>query len=266
MGRMRFTVLISDRCRRSLVTMATAAFLVVPSFGVGMLVAASPAQAAPAMTFTPKGPFKGGEVVQVSFTGYAAGAPVAIGVCPQGRNVTGPGDCAPSKTGASRLVTADASGKGTGKITIPLGPLKNIKVPAESCGPAKADGCTMGASAIDGSGQAPIIVIKYAAAAAPTKTATKTTTKTTTTAPKTTTTAPKTTTTAPTTTGTTTGSGTGTGATSATGSTPTGTTTALPKTGPRETALVGFAGLLLLQIGLIFAVRAVRASPRRMSV
>jgi len=262
MGRMRFTVLISDRCRRSLVTMATAAFLVVPSIGVGLLVAASPAQAAPAMTFTPKGPFKGGEVVQVSFTGYAAGAPVAIGVCPQGRNVTGPGDCAPSKTGASRLVTADASGKGTGKITIPLGPLKNIKVPAESCGPAKADGCTMGASAIDGSGEAPLIIIKYAAATAPAKTAPKTTT----TAPKTTTTAPKTTTTAPTTTGTTTGSGTGTGATSATGSTPTGTTTALPKTGPRETALVGFAGLLLLQIGLIFAVRAVRASPRRMSV
>jgi len=247
------------------VALATAALLVVPSIGAALVVSASPAQAAPQMTFTPQGPFKGGETVTVTFSGYAASAPVAIGVCPAGRNVTGPGDCAPSKTGASRLVTADAGGKGTGKIKIPLGPLKNIKAPAESCGPAKADSCTMGASAIDGSGQAPIIVIKYAAAAAPTKTATKTTTKTTTTAPKTTTTAPKTTTTAPTTTGTTTGTATGTGATT-TGAAPTGTTTALPKTGPRETALVGFAGLLLLQIGLIFAVRAARSSPRRMPV
>jgi len=244
--------------------LAVAAAVVLATGGM-LVVGISPAQAAPAMTFTPKGPFKGGEVVQVSFTGYAAGAPVAIGVCPQGRNVTGPGDCAPSKTGASRLVTADASGKGTGKIKIPIGPLKNIKAPKEDCGPAKANGCTMGASAIDGSGEAPLIVIRYAAAAAaaaPAKAAPRTTT----TAPRTTTTAPRTTTTAPTTTGTTTGTASGTGTSGATGSTTAGTPTALPKTGPRETALVGFAGLLLLQIGLIFAVRSVRASPRRMSV
>jgi len=244
--------------------LAVAAAVVLATGGM-LVVGISPAQAAPAMTFTPKGPFKGGEIVQVSFTGYAAGAPVAIGVCPQGRNVTGPGDCAPSKTGASRLVTADASGKGTGKIKIPIGPLKNIKAPKEDCGPAKANGCTMGASAIDGSGEAPLIVIRYAAAAAaaaPAKAAPRTTT----TAPRTTTTAPRTTTTAPTTTGTTTGTASGTGTSGATGSTTAGTPTALPKTGPRETALVGFAGLLLLQIGLIFAVRSVRASPRRMSV
>lgn len=241
--------------------LAVAAAMVLGTGGL-LVVGVSPAQAAPAMTFTPKGPFKGGETVTVSFTGYRADAPVAIGVCPAGRNVTGPGDCAPSKTGASRLVVADATGKGTGKIKIPLGPLQNIKVPKENCGPAKADSCTMGASAIDGSGEAPLIVIRYAAAAAPAKAAPRTTT----TAPRTTTTAPRTTTTAPTTTGTTTGTASGTGTSGATGSTTAGTPTALPKTGPRETALVGFAGLLLLQIGLIFAVRAVRASPRRMSV
>jgi len=260
MDRTRLIAPASHRSRRLFVALATSALLVVPSIGAALVVSASPAQAAPQMTFTPQGPFKGGETVTVTFSGYAAAAPVAIGVCPAGRNVTGPGDCAPARTGASRLVTADASGKGTGKIKIPLGPLKNIKAPAESCGPARADSCTMGASAIDGSGQAPIIVIKFAAAAAPAKAAPRTTT----TAPRTTTTAPRTTTTAPTTTGT--GTGTGTGASGATGSTTTGTTTALPKTGPRETALVGFAGLALLQIGLIFAVRAARSSPRRMSV
>jgi LPXTG-motif cell wall-anchored protein len=38
---------------------------------------------------------------------------------------------------------------------------------------------------------------------------------------------------------------------------------ALPKTGPKETAILALFGLALFQIGLIFAVRAARATPRR---
>jgi len=239
MGRMRFTVLISDRSRRSLVTMAAAAFLVVPSIGVGLLVTASPAQAAPAMTFTPKGPFKGGEIVQVSFSGYAAGAPVAIGVCPQGRNVTGPGDCGRTKSGNSRLVTADASGKGTGKIKIPIGPLNNLKAPKENCGPAKADGCTMGASAIDGSGQAPLVTIRYATVAAtPKPSATpKPTTRATPTAEPTDDVSPQ-------------------------PKPPVGNDD-LADTGPSSTGWMALVGFGALQIGLIAAVRAARATPAR---
>jgi hypothetical protein len=211
---------------------AVAAAMLLATGGM-LVVGISPAQAAPQLSFTPTGPFKGGETVTVTFSGYAAGAPVAIGVCPQGRNVTGPGDCAPSKTGASRLVTADASGKGTGKIKIPIGPLKNIKAPAESCGPAKADGCTMGASAIDGSGQAPVILIKYATAAAtPSASATATAT-----AEPTDEATPE----------------------------PTASTDDdnLADTGPSSTGWMALLGLGVLQIGLIAAVRAARAGPGR---
>jgi LPXTG-motif cell wall-anchored protein len=38
---------------------------------------------------------------------------------------------------------------------------------------------------------------------------------------------------------------------------------ALPKTGPRETMIMALVGFALLQVGLIFAIRASRSTPRR---
>jgi len=221
---------------KKVVALASAAALASSGLLLVGLAAPTAAQAAgQTMTITPAGPYKGGEKVTVSVKGFSPNAPVALGLCKKGRVASGPGDCAASKTGASRLIQANAQGEGTGAITMVVGSIGNSKPPADSCGPKNP--CVMGAANITNAKEAVNTNVAYVGA---------TTTKKTTTAPKTTTTAPKTTTTAPNTTAT--------------------TPQSLPKTGPKETLIIGLLGLALFQIGLIFAVRAVRSSPRRMSI
>ena len=202
---------------------------------LGGVVGASAAHAAgQTMNITPAGPYKGGEVVVVTVNGFSPKAPVAIGLCKKGRKATGPGDCAASKTGGSRLIQANASGVGTGKITILVGPIGNSKPPFDSCGPKNP--CYMGAANITNAKEQIQKPIAYVGAVSSTST-TKTTT--------------------------------GTGTSSGSTATVTKTTTksaALPKTGPKDTLIIGLLGLVLFQIGLIFSVRAVRSAPRRVSV
>jgi len=190
-------------------------------------IAVSPAQAATqTITVTPNTGLKGGQVVTVTYSGFSPNAPVALGVCPTGRKVQGPGDCGRSKNGNSKLTTADASGKGTAQITIPEGALGNATPPAAKC-PA----CSMGATNIGNAKEAADVELKYASAGGAAKAAT---------APKTTTqksTAKK-----------------------------AAAKTALAKTGPRETMIMALVGFALLQVGLVFAVRANRSAPRRTAV
>lgn len=187
-------------------------------------IAVSPAQAAgQTITVTPNTGLKGGQVVSVTYSGFSPNAPVALGVCPTGRAVKGPGDCGRSKNGNSKLTTADASGKGTAQITVPEGALGNATPPAAKCPP-----CSMGATNISNAAETANVELKYATAGGAAKAATtpKTTTPKAATAPK----------------------------------------AALAKTGPRETMIMALVGFALLQVGLVFAVRANRSAPRRSAV
>lgn len=247
---------------------AASAFAAVLATGglmvVGLAVAPA-AQAATKIVITPAGPYKGGQQVTVKASGYTAGAPVAIGQCKKGRAVTGPGDCSPSKTGGAKLTTIGADGSVTVSVKIIVGSIQNTKPPVDSCGPNNP--CVLAATNISDNKETFEVNLTYVGAAATTKTPAKTTTtKTTTTTKKTTTTAPSTSTS--TSTSTSSGGSTSSGAstTQSTGSTTAADTGSLPKTGPRETALIALAGLAIFQLGLIVAVRAARATPRRISL
>jgi hypothetical protein len=234
---------------RTLTRLGAAAAAAVLAVGGAVVVTASPAMAAPTIKVSPAGPYKGGDKVEVSLAGFSPNAPVAVGLIAASRfPAEGPGDACASKLGCSALTVADASGAVKKTLTIVEGPIENSKAPAESCGPD--DACVIGAANINNPAETVKFDIKYAAAAPAAK-------KTTTTEKSATTSgggsATRTTTT---TTAVEAGSGTDTATDTAT----------LPQTGPTETLVVGLLGLAVFQIGLIFAVRAFRSNPRRMSV
>ena len=166
---------------------------------------------------SPNTGLRGGQVVTVTYSGYSPNGPIALGVCPTGRKVTGPGDCGRSKNGNSKLTTADASGKGSAQITIPQGALGNATPPAAKCPP-----CSMGATNIGNASETANVELNYASTSAPAavkKTVVKTK-----------------------------------------------VAKDLAKTGPRETIILALIGFGLLQVGLVFAVRATRSAPRRTAV
>jgi hypothetical protein len=194
--------------------------LLAAAGAVAMVAAAAvvgisaPAQAAgQTVKVSPNSNLKGGQVVTVTYSGFSPKAPVAVGACPTGRKVTGPGDCGRSKNGFSKLTQADASGSGTAQITVPKGALGNATPPSAKCPP-----CSIGASNIANAAEAATPVeLNYAgsgtkAAVAPKAKAAK---------------------------------------------------TKLASTGPRETLITALIGFGLLQLGLVFAVRASRSAPRR---
>ena len=210
---------------------------------VAGVVAPSAAQAAEGtqtISVTPAGPYKGGEKVTIVAKGFNPNEPVAIGQCPVGRPIKGPGVCGATKLSGAKLTTANAQGVATVQLKIVVGSLQNTVPPIASCGPKNA--CYMSATSISNpkntTGTAGTVAprnfeLTYVGATV-TKKATTKTTKTTTTKTET-----------------------------ATSNATTTKPAALPKTGPKETAILALFGLALFQIGLIFAVRAARATPRR---
>ena len=207
---------------------------------VAGVVAPSAAQAAEGtqtISVTPAGPYKGGEKVTIVAKGFNPNEPVAIGQCPVGRPIKGPGVCGATKLSGAKLTTANAQGVATVQLKIIVGSLENTVPPIASCGPKNA--CYMSATSISNpkntTGTAGTVAprnfeLTYVGATVTKKATTKTTkTKTDTATSNATTTKPA----------------------------------ALPKTGPKETAILALFGLVLFQIGLIFAVRAARATPRR---
>ncbi len=220
----------------------------VLSAGISLVAAGaapSAAQAAPndgkqTITVTPGGPYKGGEKVTIVAKGFSPNVPVAIGQCPVGRPIKGPGVCGATKLSGAKLTTANAQGVATVQLKIIVGSLQNTLAPEAFCGPKNP--CYMSATCISNAkettGTAGTVAprnfeLTYVGATVAKKTTTKaTTTKT---------------------------------ETSTSNATTTKTTkaAALPKTGPKETAILALFGLALFQIGLIFAVRATRATPRR---
>jgi LPXTG-motif cell wall-anchored protein len=208
---------------------------------VAGVVAPSAAQAAEGtqtISVTPAGPYKGGEKVTIVAKGFNPNEPVAIGQCPVGRPIKGPGVCGATKLSGAKLTTANAQGVATVQLKIIVGSIQNTVPPIASCGPKNA--CYMSATSISNpkntTGTAGTVAprnfeLKYVGATVTKKATTKkaTTTKTETSTSNATTTKPA----------------------------------ALPKTGPKETAILALFGLALFQVGLIFAVRSARATPRR---
>ena len=189
------------------------------------------------ISVTPAGPYKGGEKVTIVAKGFEPNEPVAIGQCPVGRPIKGPGVCGATKLSGAKLTQANAQGVATVQLKIIVGSLENTVPPTASCGPKNA--CYMSATSIsnikNSTGTAGTVApnnfeLTYVGATVTKKATTKTTTT------KTETATSNATTTKP---------------------------AALPKTGPKETAILALFGLALFQIGLIFAVRSARATPRR---
>ncbi|MCX6418809.1 MAG: LPXTG cell wall anchor domain-containing protein [Actinobacteria bacterium] len=187
------------------------------------------------ISVTPAGPYKGGEKVTIVAKGFSPNVPVAIGQCPVGRPIKGPGVCGATKLDGAKLTTANAQGVATVKLTIIVGSLQNTVPPDASCGPKNP--CYMSATCISNAKETTGALgtvaprnfeLTYVGATVAKKTTTKTETS-----------------------------------TSNATTTKTTKAAALPKTGPKETAILALFGLALFQIGLIFAVRATRATPRR---
>jgi LPXTG-motif cell wall-anchored protein len=205
--------------------------------GVAAPSAAQAAEGTQTISVTPAGPYKGGEKVTVVAKGFSPNAPVAIGQCPVGRPIKGPGVCGATKLSGAKLTQANAQGVATVQLKIIVGSLENTVPPIESCGPKNP--CYMSATGIanvkETTGTAGTVAprnfeLKYVGATVTKKATTKaTTTKTKTSTSNAATTKPAT----------------------------------LPKTGPKETAILALFGLALFQVGLIFAVRSARATPRR---
>ena len=205
-----------------------AALVIAASVVTGM---AGSAAATPALSVTPAGPYTNLQKVTVTSSGWPAKAPVAIGVCPAGKPLTGPADCGLSKLGASVLTSANASGTATTTLTIIEGNLQASAYPGYSCN--NVTKCAIASANISAgkNGFQPTYALTYkggggTGAVVVTKTPT---TKAPTTDPK----ASK--------------------------------AKVLAHTGPRQTMILGLIGLAILQIGFIFAVRASRAAPRRIA-
>ena len=98
------------------------------------------------ISVTPAGPYKGGEKVTIVAKGFSPNVPVAIGQCPVGRPIKGPGVCGATKLDGAKLTTANAQGVATVKLTIIVGSLQNTVPPDASCGPKNP--CYMSATCI----------------------------------------------------------------------------------------------------------------------
>src|SRR6478735_85635 len=131
--------------------------VVVVFAGAAVIGLAGPAAAAPSITVTPNSDLKDGDKVQVTVSGFSPSAPVAVGVCPTGRPLKGSGDCGPSKKGASKLLSADASGKASATLTVIEGTLGNLTPPKASCPP-----CSISAANIAKPGETATTKLNYA--------------------------------------------------------------------------------------------------------
>ena len=225
--------------------------------GVAAPSAAQAVDGVQTITVTPAGPYKGGEKVTIVAKGFSPNVPVAIGQCPVGRPINGPGVCGATKLSGAKLTTADAEGVATVQLKIIVGSLQNTVAPEAFCGPKNP--CYMSATCISNAKETTGVLGTVAPRNFELKYVDTTVTKKTTTKTETSTTKAKSSTADTTTADTTTSGATTSGATT----TKTTKAAALPKTGPKETAILALFGLALFQIGLIFAVRATRATPRR---
>jgi hypothetical protein len=200
--------------------------------GGSMVGFATPALAEPTITVEPNENLKAGDEITVTVTGFGANKPIAVGIGAKDRVATGPGDGGRGKNGNSDLTTSDANGSSTAKLLVPVGPLGNLTPPAVSCPPCQVNATDISSAGNpDGPIRAKSVVLNYASeAAAPKKKAAASNAD---------------------------------AADGAAASNADSGADSLASTGPRETAVLALAAFLMLQIGVVLAVRAARSTPRR---
>ena len=88
----------------------------------------------PTLTYTPAGPVEGGDVVEVSISGFTPFDPVVVALVAADRfPFDGPGDVCPASRGCSNLLVVDDVGAAVATLTIVEGPMGNTAAPEERC-------------------------------------------------------------------------------------------------------------------------------------
>jgi hypothetical protein len=205
------------------------------------LVPSTPADAEPLLTVTPNIDLRGGDKIQVNVTGMPPNTTLAIGVCQVGRAASGPGDCADTLTGASTLAMSDSGGNASTVLTVIEGPANNSVPPTYRCGPDSP--CEVRASTIgDANEQVARQQLVYRGAAS-VSTVAQTSVDTAGTVD--------------------TGAGESAVPAKQAKKQARQQAAALSETGPRDVLVMSLVGVVLLQIGLMLSVRAVRSRPSR---
>ena len=191
--------------------------------GAGALIGASPAQAAPSVTVTPNSNLKGGDVVTVTYQGFSPNAPVAVGVCPTPRIDKITGPGDCGRSKNGHSKLTTADASGKGTAQITI---PQGKLDNATPPAATCPPCSIGLTNIGNQAEKANVELKYASAggnAAPEPKAK----------------APD------------------------DSAAPPAEPKELVQTGPRETLITALIGFSLFQLGLMFADRAHRSSPRR---
>lgn len=101
----------------------------------------------PRFTTTPARPWRKGKRVKVKFAGFPANLTMLIAVCRAGTDLSrggeAIGDCAPFAGPSSEFSRTNASGSGTGKVTILKGKLNATNWPGYRCGNTKKTKCVL---------------------------------------------------------------------------------------------------------------------------
>jgi hypothetical protein len=135
-------------------TGAASATSAAPSSAASGTVAAASAPAAvgaltirPRYTTKPGSPYRKGQRVKVTFAGFPANLTLLLSVCRAGTDLSrggeAIGDCAPFAGPSSEFSRTDASGRGTGKVTILKGSLNATNWPGYRCGTTKKTKCVL---------------------------------------------------------------------------------------------------------------------------
>lgn len=101
----------------------------------------------PRYTTKPKAPYRKGQRIKVKFAGFPANLTMLVAVCRAGTDLSrggeAIGDCAPFAGPSSEFSRTNASGAGTGKVTILKGKLNATNWPGYRCGSTKKTRCVL---------------------------------------------------------------------------------------------------------------------------
>jgi hypothetical protein len=248
--------------RRAAARSALVALIAAPV----LVLSAGVASADPGITVDPTGPLAAGATVTVTASGFTPSTTVVVAQClPDGSGaVASPLQCADASTGSSTVAAVDAQGAFTATLTITVGDIRS----GVSC---TGDACVIGAISTATTADQALAPVSLtgsgtslpAPTATPSSTPSATPSSTPSAEPSTTptpepsssepTAEPQTSTPAPTNNGN--GNGNGNNANSG------GKPGKLAVTGPEDAGLSLVVGIVALQLGLMVAVRARRATP-----
>jgi hypothetical protein len=115
---------------------------------------------------SPAGPYRDGQSVKLTYTGFPANSQIVASTCVGGITLGGPGDCAPLNGPGSAVTAADGKGAGSVSIKVVKGALGATDKPAAKCSNKASEPCVFSLTDFSGNGPA-TIKVTYVEAAAP---------------------------------------------------------------------------------------------------